>query len=219
MCNFSQRTETDLNAYFMKILACKEHKLYSSIFSLQVIFVHNLDVDNYYHSTLMRPFTCSCVCTCRNACHGPRGGQTAMFGGWFFSSSLFLMKSPLLFLLPCSSSAPSSLLDHICTAQYPASHVGCGKQAYGIRLVLQVLSPAVPSRWPHLSTLLVTKHVFPVEFPSPLFAIRVYSGNSTHRPRYLASSCRPSQYNKQMAPFLPHPLPAHNPGAGHRGIE
>lgn len=105
MCDFSQRTGTDLDAYFMKILACKEHKSYSSIFSLHLIFVHNLDVDNYYRSTLMRLFTRSCVCTRRNTFHGPCGGQTATFGGWFFSSSLFLMKSPLLFLLPCSSSA------------------------------------------------------------------------------------------------------------------
>lgn len=135
-----------------------------------------------------------------------------------FFQLIFLMKSPLLFLLPCSL-PPSSPLDYICTAQYPASHVGCAKQAYGIRLVMQVLSPAGPSHWPHLSTLLVTKCVFPVEFPSPLLAIRVCSGNGTRCPRYLASSCRPSQYNKQMAPFLPHPLPAHNPGAEHRGIE
>lgn len=113
-CNLSQRTETDLDASFIKILACKERKLYSSIFSLQVILVHNLNVSNCCRCSLTRPFTCSCVCTCRDTCHGPCGGQTATFGSWFFSSSLFfLMKSPLLFLLPCSSASQLPLGLHM----------------------------------------------------------------------------------------------------------
>lgn len=131
-----------------------------------------------------------------------------------FNEVSLAISAPLLFLCLPAPSWITYAQHNIQLLMWAAK-----KQAYGIRLVLQVLSPAVPSRWPHLSTLLVTKHVFPVEFPSPLFAIRVYSWNGTHRPRYLASSCRPSQYNKQMAPFLPHPLPAHNPGAEHRGIE
>ena len=109
MCNFSQRTGTDLNAYFMKILACKQHKLYSSIFSLQVIFVHSLDVDNYYLSTLMRPFTCSCVCTRRNTSwpmwrSGSNIWRLVLFFQLIFNEVALAISAPLLFLcLPAPS--------------------------------------------------------------------------------------------------------------------
>lgn len=113
-CNFSQRTETDLDACFVKILACKERKLYSGIFSLQVILVHNLNVSNCCRSSLTRPFSCSCVYVQGHMSRPMwRSDSNERSEVGSFLPAYFLMKSPLLFLLPCSSASQLPLGSHM----------------------------------------------------------------------------------------------------------